>query len=166
MKNRQIQCTCCGATVSLAGAVCKYCAAPLRIDRVLPLEDLEKLHGVVMAMEDSLKSAENNSRIAGFSFIGFSALGIASYFFYSWCFPTGWKAVVLTVVSAAVLFCAFGFVVSITNRRMWIRIYNGDLKNRINEYLRLMNFSRYEFNHEADRSLPKSARLRVFLFKP
>ncbi len=166
MENRQIQCPGCGAAVSLSGAVCKYCSAPLRTDRVLPPEDLEKLRGVVSAMEDSLKSAENDSRIAGFSFIGFAAFGIALYFFYSWYFPTGWKAIVLSVFTAAVLFCAFGFVVSITNRRLWIRIYNGDLKLRIDEYLRLMKFSRYEFDHEADRILPKNARLRAFLYKP
>ncbi len=166
MESRLVKCPGCGASVSLAGAVCRYCAAPLRSDRVLPLEDLEKLRMVANAMEESLKSVENNSRTAGFSFIVLAAIGIASYFFYSWYFPAGWRAVVLTAVTAAVLFCTFGFVVDITKRRAWVRLYNDDLKIRIDNYLQSMNYSRYEFDHEADRVLPKGARLRAFLFKP
>jgi len=165
MGSSKMKCPGCGATVSLESALCMYCAAPLRADRVLPPEDLEKIRGVVNAMEDSLKYAEGNSRTAGLGFILLSVLGIASYFFYFWVFPSGWKAGVLTAVTAAVLFCAFGFVVGITNRRVWIRIYNEDLKNRIDDYLRSMSFSRYAFDHDADRILPKNARLRAFLFK-
>lgn len=166
MESRQMKCPGCGAQVSLESAVCRYCAAHLRTARVLPPEDVEKLRGVVNAMEENLKSADGNSRVAGFSFSLLSALGIASYFFYTWYFPVGWRAEALTLVTAAVLFCVFGFIVNISNRRTWKRLYDGDLKLRIDEYLRSMNFSRYEFDHAADRELPKNARLRVFLFKP
>lgn len=63
MDSLQIKCPGCGASVFLSSAVCRYCAAYLRAGRVLPPEDIDKLRYVVNAMEDSLKSAQGNSRI-------------------------------------------------------------------------------------------------------
>lgn len=165
MERNSMICPGCGAVVSLTDSVCRYCAAQLKSGRTLSREDMERLRVVVNAMEDSLKAAENNSRVAGLSFFLLAVLAITSYFIYSPVFPAGWRASVLTAVTGAVLFIVFGFVISITNRNAWVKLYNRDLKFRIEEYPGSMNFSRYEFDHAADETLPKNARLRAFLFK-
>lgn len=165
MERNSMICPGCGAVVSLTVSVCRYCAAQLNSGRTLSQEDMDRLRVVANAMEDSLKAAENNSRIAGLSFLFLAALAIASYFFFASVFPAGWRALALTSVTGAVLFVVFGFVISVTNRSAWVRLYNRDLKFRIDEYLASMNFSRYEFDHAADETLPKGARLRAFLFK-
>jgi hypothetical protein len=164
--NNGIRCSNCGAEVSLTNAVCRYCKSPIKPESVLRDADREKIADVVSAMEETLKVASGNSWFTGVAFLFFSILALGSFFLYSAVLSPGITAWVLTIFTALTFFITFGAVVEFTERKAVGKAYREDVKVRIDEYLRTMNFHRYDFDGVADDLLPKKALLRRFLFMP
>ena len=162
--NSIIKCTNCGAEVSITNAVCRYCKTPIRPVRDLSDADRKKISDVVSAMEETLHVASGSSWILGAAFLILSIIALGSYFVYSSFILSIVTVWVLTVFSVIVLFITFGAMVDFSERRAVKKAYQDDVKLRIDEYLKLMKFHRYEFDGVADDLLPKKALLRRFLF--
>ena len=164
--NNGIRCSNCGAEVSLTSAVCKYCNSPITPERALAAADREKVSDVVSAMEETLQVESGNSWITGVVFLFLGICAIGSFFLYSVLLSSDTTVWVLTIFSGLMLFITFGAVVEYTERKAVKKAYRDDVKVRIDEYLKTMNFHRYEFDGIADEQLPKKALLRRFLFMP
>jgi len=159
-------CDSCGASVPVTDSLCRYCKSPVRQGRELTEAENERLKSIANAMEETLKEAENSSWVLGICFILLGAGSIGSYFAFSALTGSAVKPVVFSIITAMISFLVFGVVVGIVNDRTLKRIYNNDVKLRINEYLQNVHLNRYEFDFIADRTLPKKALLRRFLFRP
>ncbi len=164
--NNGIRCSNCGAEVFSTSAVCRYCNTPIKPEKLLAEGDREKISDVVSAMEETLQVESGNSWITGVAFLFLGVLAVVSFFLYSMLLSSVTTVWVLTIFSGLLLFITFGAVVEYTERKAVGKAYREDVKVRIDEYLKTMNFHRYEFDSVADDLLPKKALLRRFLFTP
>ena len=128
-------------------------------------DPLKYLESVAKAMEETLQEHENSSWILGICFILLGGAAIGSYFFYSLITGSAVLPVILSLITGFILFIVFGLIVGRVNNRTLEKIYNDDIKNRINEYLENMQINRYEFDFIANQSLSKKSLLRRFLFR-
>ncbi len=161
---RTIACKNCGAKVSLADSLCRYCNTPIESNRDLSDTDKRMLLSVINAMEEALKSSAENSWLTGISFLILSGIAVALYFIYTSVFSATLHILLLSLFSTAILFIFFGFIISVSENRSYRNSYNNDIKVRIGEYLKDKNYSRYQFDILADHELPPKAILRRFLF--
>lgn len=116
-------------------------------------------------MEEALVSAENDTPTLIISFSVLAGVVLLSYFVFAYFYPAGWRTPLLTAAVAAVCFIIFGFCVEVSQRKARDKAYRGDITARIERYLGEMNYTRYEFDLAADKTLPEKARLRAYLFK-
>ncbi len=166
MKNKERIVTCknCGAAVSLSESLCRYCNTPIEAKRSLSDDEKEKLAAVINAMEDVLNSNSGNSWLTGLSFLILSGLAVGLYFLFTSLLSSTVQIIILSIISGAILFLFFGFIITVTDNNEYRHIYEDDVRLRIEDYLNEKNISRYQFDALADKKLPPKAILRRFLF--
>lgn len=164
-KRKSINCKNCGAVLSYHDSTCKYCNTKIIPEGKIANEDYNKLKNVAFAMEESLKSSKGLAMLQGFSFLLLSLLVVVSYFLLYHFSGSETKAIVFTVFIGFAMFLFFGFIIEKTDSIALKKKYKLDVKSRIDDYLKTMNFHRYEFDFVAEKELPKKAKLKQFLYK-
>jgi len=164
-KSKTVECSNCGSEVPITDSLCRYCNTPIETGHKLTKGEEEKLTAVINAMEEALVAAESLNWVSGVSFLGISIISVGLFLLYYWLLDSTIVLILLTVFTIAALFLFLGFVISYTDNLTYRKLYRGDVKERINEYLENQGFSRHQFDVLAEKVLKDDAVLRRFLFK-